>query len=131
MTIAQLARRAGVNPATVRYYERRGLIPPPPRRVSGYRIYGDDHLRQLGFIKRAKAVGFTLREIRELLALRLDPAADCSEVRRQAAEKLADIEQRLSDLDGMRRVLSGLVQACGGSGATNACPILGALELDL
>ncbi len=131
MTIAQVARRAKVNPATVRYYEKRGLISTPHRRASGYRDYAEDHVRQIRFIKRAQEVGFTLREIRELLDLRLDPQADCGAVRMQTADKLADIEQRLRDLEGMRRVLGELLMACDGTGSTEACPILGALEIEM
>ncbi len=128
MTISKVAKSADVNPATVRYYERRGLLAPSRRRASGYRDYDDGHVRQIRFIKRAQELGFTLREIEELLALRLDPGADCGAVRQQATDKLADIEQRLRDLEGMCRVLRALVAACGGQGSTDACPILGAME---
>lgn len=127
MTIGKVAKSAGVNPATVRYYERRGLLPPPRRRPSGYRDYDAEHVRRIRFIKRAQELGFTLREIHELMALRHDPGADCGDVRRRAAGKLADLDGRLRDLEAMRRVLADLVAACAGTGTTDACPILSAL----
>src|SRR5579885_1353155 len=126
LTIGDVARRAGVGVETVRFYERQGLLAEPERRVSGYRQYGDEAVAVLRFIRRAKELGFTLKEIKGLLELRLDATASRAEVRRQA--KVADIEAKIADLQRMRDVLQNLVRKCHGEGATTGCPILGALE---
>lgn len=127
MTTGVLARRAGVNVETIRFYERRGLLPEPPRRDSGYRVYSDDDLRRVRFLRRAAELGFTLAEAADLLALRLDAGADRADVRARATEKLADIEQRITDLTRMRDTLAHLVDACHGHGHTDDCPILDAI----
>lgn len=127
MTTGVLARRAGVNVETIRFYERRGLLPEPPRRDSGYRVYSDDDLRRVRFLRRAAELGFTLAEAADLLALRLDAGADRADVRARAAEKLADIEHRIADLTRMRDTLAHLVEACRGHGHTDDCPILDAI----
>src|ERR1041384_5413921 len=95
LTIGEVARRAGVGVETVRFYERQGLLAEPPRRGSGYRQYDQEAVAVLRFIRRAKELGFTLREIKGLLALRLDASATRAEVRKQAEAKLADIEARI------------------------------------
>ncbi len=95
LTISQLAERADVNLATIRYYERRGLIPEPPRRPSGYRIYSEASVARLRFIKSAQDLGFSLKEIKELLALRVDPNATCADVKRQGEAKLAQIAEKI------------------------------------
>jgi MerR family copper efflux transcriptional regulator len=128
MRIGELARGAGVNVETIRFYERRGLIPRPPRRESGYRVYGEEHLRRLHFIRRAKDLGFSLEEVRELLALRAAPGVSCARIKQQAGEKLADIEGKLETLERMRDVLARLVKECRGRGPLEDCPILAALE---
>ncbi len=127
MTIGTLAKRAGVKRSTVRYYERRGLLPAPARRRSGYREYTDEHVHRLRFIRRAQALGFTLAEIRELMALRVEPAGQAGDVRRRVVRKLEDVEARIRDLEALRAVLLELVGACAGAGSTAACPILEAL----
>ncbi len=127
LTIGQVARTAGLGVETVRYYERRGLIPAPPRSGGGYRLYPADTVRRLRFIVRAKTLGFTLQEIGELLALRARPGAGCADVQAQAEAKIADIEVRLVQLQAMRRTLSELVTRCDGEGSTSECPILDAL----
>src|SRR5690606_6813754 len=116
MQIGQLARQAGVPIDTVRYYERRGLLAPPARQPSGYRRYQADDLRRLRFIRRSKALGFTLEEIRELLRLSETRDADRSKVRALAEGRLADVEQRLRELAAVRDVLADLVSACSGHG---------------
>ena len=98
LTIGQLAKDAGVNIETIRYYERRGLIPEPPRRKSGYRQYGSDFVLRIQFIKRAQELGFSLNEIDELLALRVDSGTACSEVKHHAEAKIADIEGKIKTL---------------------------------
>jgi MerR family mercuric resistance operon transcriptional regulator len=128
MTIGELARRAGVGVETVRFYERRGLLAEPGRRASGYRQYPEDVVGRLRFIRRAKELGFTLKEIAELLALRLDPETTCAEVKQKARAKLADIEAKISDLRRIREALLAVTAACRGRGLTSACPILDALD---
>ena len=102
LTVGQVAKRAGVGVETVRFYERKGLLDEPARRPSGYRQYDADTVAVLRFIRRAKELGFTLREIKGLLGLRLDAGATRADVRTQAAAKIADIDARLRDLQRMR-----------------------------
>lgn len=130
MTIGEVARRAGVKVETVRYYERQGLVPAPGRSAAGYRQYAADTVRRIRFIRRAKALGFTLAEIRELLALRTAPGVSCAEVRVQAEAKIAEIDARLRALQQMRSALARLARECGDGRSTSACPILEALESD-
>ena len=128
ITTSELARQGDVNLETVRYYERQGLLPKPPRTGAGYRQFPSDAVQRVRFIKRAQALGFTLAEIKELLALRIDPAGSCHDVESRARAKVADIEQRIMTLKGMKRALSQLVAACGNGTASKECPILEALE---
>ncbi len=128
LTIGQLAKKAQVHVETVRYYERRGLIPQPPRRWSGYRQYSQGDIARLQFIKRAQELGFSLKEIAELLALRVDPTTSCSDVKKRAEVKIADVEARIQALERMRKALKKLVASCSGRGPTSACPILEALD---
>jgi MerR family mercuric resistance operon transcriptional regulator len=128
LTIGQVARQAGVGVETVRFYERQGLLEEPSRRESGYRQYPTDVVAQLRFIKRAKELGFSLKEIRELLALRVDPATTCAEVKQQAEAKIADIEGRIASLTRMKKALVKLAAVCRGQGPTSECPILDALD---
>lgn len=128
LTVGQLAKRAGVGVPTLRFYERRGLLPPPPRRSSGYREYPVDSVRRVRFIRQAQELGFSLREITELLTLSANPASSCAAVRDKAAEKLIDIEAKLASLTRMRKVLIGLMEACPGDGPAETCPILAALD---
>ena len=130
MNIGQLAREAGVPIDTVRYYERQHLLPTAARSAGGYRIFGVQDLRRLRFIRRAKALGFTLEEIAELLALSDRHAQDMGSVRDTARARLADIEQRMVELQRMQAALSQLVDACPGHGALEQCPILAALTED-
>jgi Cu(I)-responsive transcriptional regulator len=127
LTIGEVARRAGIGVETVRFYEREGLLAEPARRASGYRQYGADAVQRLRFIRRAKALGFTLKEIAELLALRDDPDATRADVRRQAASKVADIEAKVRDLQRMKKALLTLAATCHGDGPAGGCPILEAL----
>ena len=127
-TVGQVARRAGVGIETVRFYERHGLLDEPQRRESGYRQYRDDDVAVLRFIRRAKRLGFTLKEIKALLALRLDGSATRSDVRAQATAKVADIGAKIRDLQRMRDALSVLTATCHGDGPATGCPILEALN---
>jgi len=128
LTIGKVAQRAGIGVETIRFYEREGLIEPPERRESGYRQYKEEAVDRLRFIRRAKELGFTLREIRDLLSLRLDADASCADVKQRTEAKLADIDTRIASLEQMKRALVKLTEACSGSGRTSACPILDALE---
>ena len=127
MTIGQLAKRAGVGVETIRFYERAGVLGEPPRTPSGYREYDEGAVRVLQFVLRAKRLGFTLREVKELLALRYAPDARRQDVRRKATEKLADIDARIAELRAMRADLSRLVTACRGDGPAAGCPIIAAV----
>lgn len=128
MTIGQLARRTELNVESVRYYERRGLIPEPRRSKSGYRLYSQEAIARINFIKRAKTLGFSLSEISELLSLRVDPESTCRMVRTRAREKTADIESKIETLQDMKRALVKLTASCRGSGPTSECPILDFLQ---
>jgi Zn(II)-responsive transcriptional regulator len=125
-SIGQLSKRAGVAIDTVRYYERNQLLAPAGRLESGYRRYGDTELKRLRFIRRAKALGFTLADIRGLLDLSNERSV--AKVKRAAEAKLADVEQRLAELERIRNGLKTLVAACPGHGRAEACPILNALN---
>ena len=128
LRIGQLAKQAGVNIETIRYYERRNLIPEPPRLASGYRQYSLDYVTRIRFIKRAQALGFSWTEIADLLTLRIKSDTVCNEVQQQAEIKIADIETKIQMLQRMKSVLSDLVKACQDNQLTNECPILTALD---
>lgn len=128
LTIGQLAKRAQLNVETVRYYERRGLMPDPPRRASGYRQYSEDDITRIRFIRHAKDLGFSLKEISELLSLRIDPDTTCGDIKRKAEAKIADIEEKIRALQEMKKGLGKLVASCRGRGPTSECPILEVLN---
>jgi Cu(I)-responsive transcriptional regulator len=123
--IGTLARRAGVSIDTVRYYERGGLLSPRTRLASGYRRYGEVELSRLRFIRRAQALGFSLKEVKDLLAI--SGQRDVARIKRRAQEKLADVEHRIAELERVRDGLSNLIDACPGHGRAADCPILKAL----
>lgn len=125
--IGELATAADVGVETIRYYERRGLIAQPPKRRSGYRQYPADAVTRVRFIRRAQALGFTLNEIEELLALRVDDERSCAEVRELARAKLTDIRGRIEELERMEKGLEKLARRCRGQGPTSECPILDAI----
>lgn len=126
--IGTLAKRAGVGIDTVRYYERSGLLTPKDRLPSGYRRYSAVEVSRLRFIRRAQSLGFTLKEIRELLAL--SKRRDVARVKRAAQQKLAEVEQRIADLERVRGALASLISTCPGQGRAAACPILNALAAE-
>jgi MerR family mercuric resistance operon transcriptional regulator len=128
LTIGLVARRAGVGVETVRFYERQGLIEEPPRRLSGYREYDEEVVSRLGFIRRAKDLGFTLKEIKELLSLRRDPATSAADVKRRAEAKIADIESNIRSLQKMKKALTKLTSACRCHDTSVECPLLHALD---
>ena len=127
MWISRTAREAGVNTQTLRYYERRGLLPRPPRRGAGYRDYPADAVQLVRFIKRAQDLGFSLDEVEELIKLRGVRASERQKVRRIAEKKIADIDSRIAHLGSMRDALQHLVQSCHHGGSAT-CPIIEALS---
>jgi Zn(II)-responsive transcriptional regulator len=126
--IGQLAKRAGVAIDTVRYYERNDLLTPAGRLASGYRRYGEEELKRLRFIRRAKALGFTLDDIRALLSL--SDERNVAKVKRAAEARLAEVERRIDELERIRGGLRAMIKACPGHGRADACPILNALNGD-
>ena len=128
MSIGQLAERAGVAIDTVRYYERNGLLRPASRDPSGYRRYGSTEAKRLRFIRRAKSLGFTLDEVRELLSV--SGQRNVAKAKQLANEKLASVEARIAELERLADGLRELVATCPGHGRADHCPILNALEED-
>ena len=128
LTIGKLAQLGGVNLETVRYYEREGLLPKPPRTTAGYRVFPRDAARRLRFIKRAQELGFSLTEIRELLSLRMKSGTRHADVRSRAQAKIADIEQKIRTLQRMKSALRTLTERCEACAPSPACPILESLE---
>ena len=130
LKIGQLAAQARVNVETVRYYERRGLIAEPRRTTSGYRQYSEEAVRRIRFIRRAQDLGFSLKEIAELLDLRVRSAAACGEVERRALDKIALVEEKIGHLGRIKDALERLAQACEAREPTGDCPILETLETE-
>ena len=130
LTISRLAQSSGVGIDTVRYYERNGLLPEPPRSASGYRAYRDEDVQRLRFIRRAKQLGFSLEEIRGLLQLSQQNEQGVPGVHATAAARLAELNARIAELERVRDGLRQLVQACPGHGTPHECPILRALSGD-
>ena len=128
LTIGQLAQHAGVGVETVRFYEREGLISEPPRRPSGYRDYPPETVTRIVFIRRAKELGFSLKEISELLELRVRPRRNCAHVKQRADAKITDIDAKIGSLRRMRRALKSLAKACEERTPTTECPILASLD---
>ncbi|MBS1800300.1 MAG: Hg(II)-responsive transcriptional regulator [Acidobacteria bacterium] len=128
MTIGTLAIHGGVNVETIRYYQRRGLLHEPSKPSGGFRRYSTETVKRVRFIKRAQALGFTLEEITGLLAL--DERRACLETRQAAAQKLALIEEKISDLSRIKKSLARLVHACDSSAAGEPCPIIHLLIQD-
>lgn len=130
MKIGELAKRSDVGIDTVRFYEREGLLPQAQRSASGYRMYDASDLKRLRFVSRAKALGFTLPEIRDLLALSDHRGDDMAALKATAMEKLGTVEAKLAELGRIREGLQTLVASCPGHGALAQCPILNALAED-
>jgi len=126
LTIGALGKLADVGIDTVRFYERRGLLPAPNRTTSGYRLYDKDTVARIHFIRRAKRLGFTLDEIKTLLRLQ-DQGGTKAEVRDLTKHKLAEIDMRINDLERMRTVLQELARSCSGKGNADSCPIIEAI----
>src|SRR5712692_2572047 len=128
LTIGALAKRAGVGVETVRFYERRGLVRRPARPGMGYRSYPEEAVGRIRFIRNAQGLGFTLQEVKELLALRVTAGTSCAAVRARAAAKVADVKRRVADLDRIKAALERLIAVCPGRGALVNCSILDALD---
>jgi Hg(II)-responsive transcriptional regulator len=128
LTIGALAKRAGVGVETVRFYERRGLVRRPTRPHAGYRLYPEEAVGRIRFIRNAQALGFTLQDVKELLALRVTAETSCAAVRSRASAKVADVQRRVAELERIRRALESLIAVCPGRGALADCSILDALN---
>ena len=128
LTRSQLAKKCQVNIETLRYYEKRKLLAPPPRSVSGYRLYSEEDAAKIRFIKNAQKLGFTLKEIGDLLKLRVRKNSSCESVLNKAQKKLNEVEKKIKDLKSMQSVLDQLIGQCEKSLPTNDCPILSSFE---
>ena len=128
LKIGAVAERGGVSLQTIRYYEREGLLPEPPRLASGYRMFPEIAVRRVRFIKRAQELGFSLAEIRDLLSLRDDAGAGARQMRERAKAKIADIEQKIRTLRAMKDALNRMTEKCSGCGPLSECPILDELD---
>jgi MerR family copper efflux transcriptional regulator len=128
LSIGQVARQAGVGVETIRFYEREGLLEEPPRRTSGYRQYSEQVVTRLHFIKRAQKLGFSLKEISELLLLRVDSHTSCEEVKQRTEAKITEVERKMLELQRMQQALLQVSSLCTGKGPTGHCPMLDALD---
>jgi len=128
LTIGQVAKATQVTVETIRFYEKQGLIPLPGRSEAGYRQYRPDTVKRVFFIQRTKEVGFTLKEVKELLLLRQKPGTSCTEIKLLSLEKIAEVEKKMHDLERIRKALSRMVMRCSGSGDLSGCPILETLD---
>ncbi len=131
LKVGQIAKGAGVSVETVRFYEREGLLGQPARRPSGYRQYSEEVVRKIRFIKRAQTLGFTLKGISGLLALKLNPRRSARGVKQAAESLTAEITERIATLERIREVLNELTRACSGQGGTSECSILDALDQEV
>ena len=129
MTISKIAKEAGVGVETVRFYERKGLVDQPPKpSAGGFRVYPAEAAERIRFIRQAQELGFSLREIKELLSLRTDPATDCADVRERAQTKLDEVKRKVAQLKWIQAALEQLIAACPGQGALQVCSIIDAIE---
>ena len=126
-----VAKQASVNIETLRYYEKRGLMPRPARSLSNYRLYSEYTVKRIRFVKRAQDLGFSLKEIKELLSLRAAPRARCADVCGRSKEKIQEIDEKIRSLKAMRRALSKLVAECSRRGKASDCHILSVLDSEL
>jgi len=130
LSIGQVAKQLDIGVETVRYYEREGLLEKPDRKPSGYRQYDNGVVRRILFIRQAKTLGFTLKEIRELLSLKNDPGTDCSELKVRAKKKIEEVKNKIASLQKIEDALEKIIQTCPGSGSLGDCPMLEYLEID-
>lgn len=130
LTVGQLAKKAEINLETIRYYEKINLMPNPKRKESRYRIYDLNDLKRILFIKRAKELGFTLKEIKELLEMKIESKSTCGDVKHLAENKILDVEQKIKDLQKIKKVLNKLVSQCVNEEISmDECPILDTIEV--
>ena len=128
LTIGKAAHQGGVKVQTIRYYERRGLLPKPARTAAGYRMYSDEAIRRLRFIRQAQALGFSLNEIEDLLSMRMRPGTTCGDIKQRARQKIATVNGKIEELQRIKDALGRLARACHGEGPTSECSIVEALE---
>ncbi len=129
LTIGKAARGAGVGVETIRFYERKGLIEQPRKpQDAGFRVYPEETVHRIRFIRQAQELGFSLREIQDLLSLRADPTADAGDVRARATAKLAEVGRKIAELERIRTALEDLIAACPGGGALRSCSIMESLR---
>jgi MerR family transcriptional regulator, mercuric resistance operon regulatory protein len=121
--IGVLSGRTGVNIETIRFYEKEGLVPAPPRTEGGHRVYQDEHFRRFIFIRRSRELGFTLNEVRTLLQLADGSGPNCAEARALASDHLREVQAKIADLQRMERVLAKTIEQCA-EGQSPACPLL-------
>lgn len=126
LTIGELGKATATKVETVRYYERIGLLPKPPRTTGNYRSYGNSELERLSFIRRARSLGFSLDQVRALLNLSDDGEQDCETIDQLARKHLEEVENKIADLTALHRELTGLLQSCSG-GSVADCRIIQAL----
>lgn len=112
ITIKKLAELVDINPETIRFYHREGILKEPPKRANGYRYYNEDHALRLNFIKRAKDLGFTLKEIKDLFEMNQKSRATCATVKVKAEDKIREIDQKIEDLKQIKKSLQDLCEAC-------------------
>ena len=130
LTIGRLAKQAGVNTETLRYYERQGLLQEPSRTASNYRMYPVDTVKQIRFIKQAQKLGFTLKEIKGLLSLRASPRVRCADVRERGEDKLRALDEKIRMLQTMRKALSEGLVKCRNHKSLTGCPLLQSLDAE-
>ncbi len=128
LTTGGLARKTGVKIDTVRYYEKRGLIPKPARKDSGYRMFKEDAVKRIVFIKHAQEIGFSLQEIEELLFLRVSSKTTCREVKKRTEAKIAEVEGKILNLQRIKRALQKMTDICRTNKRIGDCPILDMLD---
>ena len=129
LAIGALSKRTGSKVETIRYYERVGLLPAPARSAGGYRLYATEHLRRLTFVRRARALGFSIKEVRKLLNLADHRPRPCAEARVLAAAHLGEVRAKIADLQAMERVLEETVARCA-DGRSARCPLIDAFYRD-
>jgi MerR family transcriptional regulator, copper efflux regulator len=128
LSISQVAKRGGVNIQTIRYYERQGLLAPTSRTEAAYRIFSAESVRRIRFIKRAQELGFSLKEIKDLLSLRIDAHTTQADIRKRTQAKIADVEQKILHLQAIHASLLRMAEDCSGCGSLKDCPILESLD---
>lgn len=130
LLIGEVAKRSGIGVETIRFYEREGLIPLPDRSPSGYRRYPESVVKQVQFIQHAKSLGFSLKEISELIVLKSTPDSTCMSVKATAVAKVADIQEKIDTLEKMKKSLTPLIDQCHSDNPVSDCPIINAIDKD-